>query len=81
MKRFIIVTAYSLAVIVLLLAVGYRGKSNTTSVIKTDYSALWSTEQPGNPSRPQPAAKRTETTFKDKSLAQGVDASPSVSFG
>jgi len=81
MKRFTILIAYSILVTVLLLLAGYRGKENIASINKTDYSALRSMEQAKDVPLPQLAPQHKEITFKDKSLAKGVDAAPSVSFG
>jgi uncharacterized membrane protein len=81
MKRVMIITAYSILVTVLLLLAGYREKENAAPAVKTDYSTLWNMERAKEVPAPQQAVKHKETTFKDKSMAKGVDAAPSISAG
>jgi|APDOM4702015191_1054821.scaffolds.fasta_scaffold278447_2 hypothetical protein len=81
MKRILIIAAYSILVTLLLLLAGYRNKENAASVVKTDYSALWNMEQAKEAPTPQAMPKSKEATFKDKSMAEGIDATPSMSVG
>jgi len=81
MKRALIVVAYSIVVTVLLLLAGYWGTKPPTPVVKTDYSALWEITRAKDATAPRPAKEYNEVKFKDKSMAKGVDAKPSLSVG